>query len=261
MQRFLGKNALITGAARGIGRGIALCLAEEGANIVVNDLPPKEGEGAAGTVREIEALGRRAFAHHADISQRDQVQSLFDAAIAEFGELDVVVANAAYSIRKPVIETSWEDVQRTIEVTQFGVFHTCQAAAKHMVERGKGGKIVIIGSILGEVAFANSAAYNMSKAAIIHLARTLALELAPHRINVNVINPGYIDTPGERSFASEEQIQRSAAMLPWGRLGLPRDIGRAAAYLGSDDADYVTGTVLVVDGGYKVGMKMPLPSE
>jgi len=254
MQRFLGKTALITGAARGIGRGIALCLAEEGADIVVNDLPPKEGEGAAATAREIEALGRRAMAYHADVSQRDQVQAMFETAIAQFGELDVVVANAAFSIRKPVIESDWEDVKRTIEVTQFGVFHTCQAAAKHMVERGKGGKIVIIGSILGEVPFANSAAYNMSKAAVIHFARTLALELAPHRINVNVINPGYIDTPGERAFATEEQIAESAKALPWKRLGTPRDIGRAAAFLASDDADYITGTALVVDGGYRGAM-------
>lgn len=257
MQRFEGKVALVTGAARGIGRGVALCLAEEGADIVVNDLPPSEGSGARGTVAEVEALGRRALAYDADISDRDQVAALFAAGLAQFGRIDVVVANAAFSIRQPVIEAQWEHVLRTLEVTQFGVYHTCQAAAQQMVKQGGGGKIVIIGSILGEIPFPSSAAYNMAKAAINHLARTLAAELTAHRINVNVVNPGYIDTPGERKFATEEQIAQAARSLPWGRLGTPHDIGRAVAFLASDDADYITGTALVVDGGYKLAMRLP----
>ena len=255
MQRFEGKVALVTGAARGIGRGVALCLAEEGANIIVNDLPPAEGLGARGTVREVEALGRQALAYDADIADREQVAALFAAGVAHFGRIDVVVANAAFSIREPVIEARWEHVLRTLEVTQFGVYHTCQAAAQQMVRQG-GGKIVIIGSILGEIPFLNSAAYNMAKAAVNHLGRTLAAELAAHRINVNVVNPGYIDTPGERKFATEEQIALAARSLPWGRLGTPRDIGRAVAYLASDDADYITGSALVVDGGYKLAMRL-----
>jgi glucose 1-dehydrogenase len=255
VQRFEGKVALITGAARGIGRGVALCLAEEGASLIVNDLSPTDGLGARGTVQEVEALGRPALAYDADISDRDQVAALFAAGVAHFGRIDVVVANAAFSIREPVIEARWEHVLRTLEVTQFGVFHTCQAAAQQMVRQG-GGKIVIIGSILGEIPFLNSAAYNMAKAAVNHLGRTLAAELAAHRINVNVVNPGYIDTPGERKFATEEQIALAARSLPWGRLGTPRDIGRAVAYLASDDADYITGSALVVDGGYKLAMRL-----
>jgi glucose 1-dehydrogenase len=256
VQRFEGKVALVTGAARGIGRGVALCLAEEGADIIVNDLPPAEGSGALGTVREVEALGRQALAYDADIADRNQVAALFAAGVAHFGRIDVVVANAAFSIREPVIEAHWEHVLRTLEVTQFGVYHTCQAAAQQMVGQGSG-KIVIIGSILGEIVFRNSAAYNMAKAAIIHLGRTLAAELAADRINVNVINPGYIDTPGERKFATEEQIAQAARSLPWGRLGTPRDIARAVAFLASDDADYITGSTLVVDGGYRHAMRLP----
>jgi glucose 1-dehydrogenase len=259
VQRFEGKVALVTGAARGIGRGIALCLAEEGANIVVNDLPPGQGSGARGTAEEVEALGRQALAYHADISDHDQVAALFAAGVAHFGRIDIVVANAALSIREPVLEARWEHVLRTLEVTQFGAFHTCQAAAQQLVKQGGGGKIVIIGSILAEIPFARSSAYNMAKAAVNHLGRTLAAELAAHRINVNVVNPGYIDTPGERNFATEEQIQRAARSIPWGRIGTPRDIGRAVAYLASDDADYVTGSVLVVDGGYRGGMRLPEP--
>ena len=257
VQRFEGKVALVTGAARGIGRSVALCLAEEGANIIVNDLPLAEGLGAGGTVQEVEALGRQALAYDADISDREQVAALFAAGVAHFGRIDVVVANAAFSIREPVIEARWENVLRTLEVTQFGVYHTCQAAAQQMVKQGGGGKIVIIGSILGEIPFPSSAAYNMAKAAINHLGRTLAAELTDQRINVNVINPGYIDTPGERKFATEEQIAQAARNLPWGRLGTPHDIGRAVAFLASADADYITGTALVVDGGYKLAMRLP----
>jgi NAD(P)-dependent dehydrogenase (short-subunit alcohol dehydrogenase family) len=147
MQRLKGKVALVTGAARGIGRGIALCLAEEGADIIVNDLPAVDGPGAGGTVREVEKLGRYALAYDADISDREQVAALFAAGAAHFGHIDVVVANAAFSIRELVIEARWEHVLRTIEVTQFGVYHTCQAGAQQMIRQGGGGKIVIIGSI------------------------------------------------------------------------------------------------------------------
>jgi len=260
VQRFESKIALVTGAARGIGRGVALCLAEEGADLIVNDLPPDTGPGVVDVrdiAQEIEGLGRRALAHYADVSDREQVAGLFAAAVERFGRVDVVIANAAMSIRERVVDARWEDVLRTIEVAQFGVFHTCQAAAQQMVNQGRGGKIVIVGSILADIPFVGSAAYNMAKAAVVHLGRTLAAELAEHRINVNVVNPGYIDTPGERKFATEEQLQAAGRHIPWGRLGTPRDIGKAVAYLASDDADYVTGSVLQVDGGYKLGMKLP----
>lgn len=253
MNRLTNKVALITGAGRGIGRGIALCMAEEGADIVVNDLPPAPGgDGAHATAREVESLGRRALPYHADVSDREQVAAMFAAAVERFGRVDIVVANAAVSVREPVVEARWEGVLRTIEVVQFGVFHTCQAAAQQLVRQGGGGKIIIIGSLLGEVPLATSAAYNMAKAAVNHFARTLALELLPQRVNVNVINPGFVDTPGERAFASEEQIQQFSRDMPWGRAAVPRDIGRAAAFLASDDADYITGAALLVDGGLKL---------
>ncbi|MBI5880099.1 MAG: glucose 1-dehydrogenase [Chloroflexi bacterium] len=256
--RLAGKVALVTGAARGIGRGIAVCFAEEGADVIVNDLPAGgDHDGGQDTAREIAALGRQAHVVSADISDRGAIAELFASGVNRFGGLDVVVANAAYSDRELVVDARWESVWRTLEVTQLGVFHTCQAAAQQMVKQGRGGKIIIIGSLLSEVPSPTSAAYNMAKAAVNHLGRTLANELAPHRINVNVINPGYIDTPGERKFATDEEIRRSGSRIPWGRLGLPRDIGRAAVYLASDDADYVTGTSLLVDGGYKIGMKLP----
>jgi glucose 1-dehydrogenase len=259
VRRLEDKVALVTGAARGIGKGIALCLAEEGAHVAVNDLAPGDRPGAADaadTAAEIAAMGRRSLAHYADVSDRAAVAGLFAAAAEGLGPIDIVVANAALSIREPIIEASWEGVLRTIEVTQFGVYHTCQAAAQHMAARGGPGKIIIIGSVLAEIPMQTSAAYNMAKAAVVHLGRTLAAELTSLRINVNMINPGYIDTPGERAFASEEQIRQAAALLPWGRLGTPHDIGKAAAFLASDDADYITGTVLQVDGGYRLAMRI-----
>jgi glucose 1-dehydrogenase len=252
-------TSLVTGAGRGIGRGIAICLAEEGAHVVVNDLPPRAGTAsdAENTARDIDSLGCRAFVHYADVSDRAQVEALISSSVAHFGRLDILVANAAYSDRQRILDASWEGVRRTLEVSQFGVFHTCQMAARQMVSQGQGGKIVIIGSLLAELPYETSAAYNMAKAAINHLGRTLANELAHDRINVNIINPGYIDTPGERKFASEADLERSAHSIPWGRLGTPRDIGRLAVYLCSDDADYISGSAIVIDGAYKVALRLP----
>ena len=255
MKRFTGKTALITGAARGIGRGVALCLAQEGANIVINDIDP--GQEAVSLGEAVAELGGQSLIWQTDVSDREQVKELFTTAAARFGRLDVVVANAAYSVRRPVVEAEWKGILRTLQVSQFGVFHTVQMAAQHMVKQpltGRSrGKIVIIGSVHEEVAAPESAGYNMAKAAINHLARTMAVELAGHKINVNVINPGWIDTPGERKFYSEEEIYEGAKAIPWGRIGIPEDIGKAAAFLASDEADYITGAALRIDGGYVVG--------
>ena len=258
MGRLAGRIALVTGAARGIGRGIALALAHEGADCVLNDLDPAQ-PGVAdvhATAAEIERLGRRALAYVGDIAAPETADALVAAAVARFGRVDIAVATAARSIRARVVDATWACVLRTTEVTQFGVFLTCQAAARHMVARGGPGKVIIIGSILAHVPLPTSAAYNMAKAAVNQLCPTLAAELAPYRINVNVINPGAIDTPGERSFASEEELRRTGARIPWGRLGTPDDIGHAAVFLASDAADYITGSVLQVDGGYRVGMTL-----
>ncbi len=255
MTRFAGKVALVTGAGRGIGRGIALRLAQEGADLVINDRA--QSEDAQDVAAAITALGRRVLVVAADVGERSAVEQLFAQAIAHFGRLDLIVANAGLSYRQPFIEQAWADALRTMEVCQFGVAHTCQLAAQQLVRQGDGGKIVIIGSVHYDMAPANSAAYNMAKAAVNHLARTLAVELAPHRINVNVVNPGWIDTPGERNFASEAEMQRSGRRIPWGRLGKPDDIAKAVAFLCSDDAEYITGAALRVDGGFVPGLVLP----
>lgn len=258
MGQFEGKVALITGASRGIGRGCALALAQEGADVVVNyRTHPEEAQEVAA---QIEGMGRRALVYQADVAQRAAQESMFAAAVEHFGRIDVAVANAAMSIREPVVTAKWENVLRTIEVSQFGVFHTCQFAAQQMVRqepRGRSkGKIIVISSIHAELAVPTSGAYNMAKAAINHLVSTMAAELFDEHINVNTINPGWIDTPGERNFATEEEIREGAKRLPWKRLGTIEDIGQAVVYLASDAADYVTGTMLRVDGGYVHGLKL-----
>jgi glucose 1-dehydrogenase len=259
MRRFEDRVALITGASRGIGRGIALCLAEEGADIVVHyRTHPEEAQEVADAV---EAFGQRALLWRADVADRAAVEEMVAGAADHFGRIDVAVANAAVSVRQLVVDADWASVQRTIEVSQFGVFHTCQFAARQMIaqeQHGRSaGKIVIISSVHAELPVPTSAAYNMAKAAINHLGETLANELTPYHINVNVINPGWIDTPGERKYATEEEIRAGAKRLPWKRLGTPEDIGKAVAFLASDDADYVTGATLRVDGGLVLGLHTP----
>jgi glucose 1-dehydrogenase len=262
--RFAGKVALVTGASRGIGRGIALELAAEGADVVVNYF--SHHDEAAAVAQAIEALGQRALLWQADVADRSAMQAMVAGAVDHFGQLDIAVANVGISVRELVVEAQWEHVKRTVEVSQFGVFHTCQLAAQQMVKQGivhgrSAGKIVIISSIFAELATPTSAAYNMAKSAINHFARTLAAELTVHHINVNVINPGWIDTPGERAFASEAEIQAGAKQIPWGRLGTPAEIGKAAAFLASDDADYITGATLRIDGGFVLGLRLPPASE
>lgn len=274
MGKLEGRVALVTGAARGIGRGIALCLAEEGASLILSDLPPRTappGADLGEVASAVRALGANALVQVADVTDRRQVEELVAAGVERFGQIDIAVANAGASVRQPVLTAEWAGVLRTVDVVEFGVFHTCQLVARHMSKRAVGGadggsedsngKIVIIGSILAEVPRPSSAAYNMAKAAVVQFGRTLAAELAPYRINVNVVNPGWIDTPGERHHFDEGQLAKAAKSLPWGRLGTPRDIGQVVAFLASADANYITGTSLLVDGGYQIGMTLEMPDE
>ena len=256
MNRLHDKVALITGSSRGIGRGIALCLARDGADVVVTyRTHPEEGQD---TLQEIEKLGRRAILLQTDAGDCAALEHLFATAVAHFGHVDIAVANASYGRSQAVIDTDLEHLQRTIDVALLGVFHTCRLAARQMVrqiEAGRrGGKILIIGSVQGEAVPPKTAPYSMSKAAINHLGRILALELAPHHINVNTINPGWIDTPGERSTFGDEMVSTGGKHVLWGRLGTPRDIASLAVYLSSDAGDYITGASLRVDGGFIIGM-------
>jgi glucose 1-dehydrogenase len=160
------------------------------------------------------------------------------------------VANAYYSRREPFLEITAQAMARTLEVSLWGAFHAAQAGARQMVAQGSGGSIVFISSVHAFLPVPTAVAYNTAKAGMNHMSATIARELAPHRIRANVIEPGWIDTPGERQYTTEEQMQQAGRDLPWGRLGTIEDIGRAAAFLSSSAADYITGAVLRVDGGF-----------
>lgn len=242
-----GKVAIVTGAGRGIGEACAVELARSGADVAICDLC--EPSKATAIVSKIEKLGRRASFFRLDVADRNAVQQMVDEVEDKFSRIDILVNNAGRNIRKPLIELEPADVEAVWSVLLWGAFHTTQLAVRRMVARGEGGAVVMISSLHASKPFPNNTAYNGAKAAINHMARTWATELAKYRIRVNTIEPGWIDTPGERNFYTEDQIQELGARLPFGRLGSPEEIAAAVRFLVSNDASYITGSCLRVDGG------------
>ncbi|QDT55351.1 Glucose 1-dehydrogenase 1 [Caulifigura coniformis] len=241
-----GRNFLITGASKGIGRGCAIELAKEGANIAINYRSgKKEAEAAAGEIRK---LGGKALLLQADVSKQADVEGMVKATVEEFGTLDGYVSNAAYSDRELMVKADMEGFRKTIDVSMWGAFYGVRAAAQAMIPQNRG-VIIVVSSPHAVIPIPTAMAYNMAKAAIDHMARTAAIELAKHRIRVNVIHPGWIDTPGERKFFSEDQLSQGASNIPWQRLGQPEELGRLATFIASDDADYMTGSTVLMDGG------------
>ena len=245
--KFEGRNALVTGASMGIGRATAIELARGGANVAINFR--SHADLAEETADEVRRLGRKALLVRADVSDQSAVEEIVARTSSELGSVDLFVSNAVYSDRQFMVEADMEGFRRTIDVSMWGAFYGLRASAQQMIRQGKGGSMVIVSSPHAVLAIPMSMAYNMSKAAIDHMARTAALELAPHRIRVNIVHPGWIDTPGERKFFTEDQIREGGEKLPWGRMGRPDEIGRAIAWVLSEDADYMTGSTLTVDGG------------
>lgn len=246
--KLAGKVALITGANRGIGRGCALEMAQEGADIVVHYRGHKEEADAVAA--EVESLGRRAITAQADIANRDQIEAMIAAAFDHFGKVDILINNAVSSVRKRFIDLTVEDVAYTWGSALWGPFHCSQVLVRHWIENDQRGKIVMISSVHAFIPFAGAMPYNTAKAGLNHMAHTMAAELTKHHINVNVIEPGWTDTPGERQYATEDVLREEGQKLPWGRMGTSEEIGKAAVYLCSDDADYITGATLRVDGGF-----------
>jgi len=244
-----GKVALVTGAGRGIGQAIALTFAEEGADVAVNALHLSSAED---TVKEIRKLGKRAIAIEADVAEVDDVDRMVDRALDELGKIDILVNNAGdRSENVPTVEQSIEKFDRTLSTHLRGTYLCCRRVGRWMISQ-KGGRILNISSVAGITGFPMRTAYGAAKAGIIHLTKVLAVEWAKHNINVNSIAPGYILTPRieagveEGKFDLELIIRRT----PLGRLGEPDDIARAALFLVSDEAKYITGVTLPVDGGW-----------
>ena len=243
------KIALITGAGSGIGRASALALAEIGADIVVNDV---DGASAASVVQEVQDRGRRAVAQEVSVADHEAVERMVDEVWESFGPIDILVNNAGTFIRhdgdfSTIPLETWHGM---LDVNLHGVFYCTRAALRHMIPRKAGGKIINISSILAAAAHFETTSYHVSKAGINALTRGLAVDLAPYKINVNAIGPGAIATEGLGSTLGEDVITAYRTSIPWGARGWPRDIGNVVAFLASDEARYITGQVIYVDGGY-----------
>ena len=241
------RNILITGSSKGIGRGCAVECARAGANVAINY---RSEDGTAQEVaEEIRALGRQALLVRGDVSDPGVIDDLMTQTVAEFGRLDGFVSNAVYSDRELMVEADLAGFRKTIDVTMWGAFYGVRAAARQMIEQGEGGAVTVISSPHAVIPIPTAMAYNMAKAAIDHMSRTAAIELAEHRIRVNVVHPGWIDTPGERKFFTDDQLAEAATGIPWKRMGRPEEIGRLVAFMMSDDCDYMTGSTVLMDGG------------
>jgi len=252
-----GKVAIVTGGAMGIGKGIALRLAEAGASVVVSDI---NLEAAQATVAEMKQMGYKAAAVQSDTSKVADADRTVQEAIITFGDLDILVNNAGIYPFTSTVEISEAIWDKTLSINLKGTMFFTQAAAKAMIARGHGGKIVNIASVDAFHPTGNLMSYDASKGGVIMLTKALAKDLAPKHINVNAIAPGAIQTPGGSAGLggmSQEQIEAATkafmATIPMGRMGMPDDIGRVALFLSSEMSDYMTGSTIVADGGYLVG--------
>lgn len=244
-----GKKALVTGASRGIGRGIALALAKQGADVVVNY--HSNAAEAEKVVEEIKGLGRDSFAVRADVSDSISVTKMFEEIASKWGSLNILVNNAGIVQFAPfdqITEVEWDAV---INTNLKGQFFCAQQAVKLMKP---GSRIINIASIASGgvgIGFAGVSHYTASKGGVVALTENMALELGPKGINVNTIGPGVIETDMTKDMLADKvTVEGMLARIPKGRAGKPEDIGAAAIFLASDEADYVTGTVLYVDGGW-----------
>lgn len=247
---FKGKTALVTGSSKGIGRAVAVELGRGGANVTVNYSSSKAE--AEETAALIEKAGGKALIVGCDVSDQQAVESMVQQTVDKFGGLDIFVSNAVYSDRQLMVEAEMKGFRRTVDVSMWGAFYGVRASAQQMIKQGRGGAITVVSSPHAVIPFPTAMAYNMCKAAIDHMARTAAIELVKHSIRVNVFHPGWIDTPGERKFFTEEQLQEGGRSMPLGRLGTPEEMAFGIAFTLSEQGSYMTGSTMTMDGGVQL---------
>ena len=253
--------AIVTGASSGNGRGIALAFAQHGARIVCADIRPSadaqgyETDIKMTTVELIEQMGGEAIYIKADVSNKDAMRNLISSSVEHYGHIDIMVNNAGIYIGlNPIVEETEDNYQRVMDINAKGVWLGCREAIRQMRKQNTAGKIVNISSIGGIAGLIEEPAYCASKGAVVNLTRQLALDYSPFRINVNCICPGYIQTAMCREMFDDEKILNAVKLAtPHPRLGLPKDIGNAAVFLSSGMAEWITGSILVVDGGWAAG--------
>ena len=239
-----GKVALVTGAAQGIGKAIAMLLARNGADVVVSDI---NLEKAQETANEIEGMGRRSFAIKVNVADLKDVEQMVEAIVEQFGRIDILVNNAGITRDRLILRMTEEDWDAVLDVNLKGTFNCTKAAIRYMSKQ-KSGKIVSIASVSGEMGNPGQANYAASKAGVIGFTKTIAREFAGRGINVNAIAPGYIQTPMTDAVPekTKEELKR---MIPMERLGKPEDVAQAVLFLVSENSSYITGQVLNVNGG------------
>ena len=239
-----GKVALVTGAAQGIGKAVALVLARNGADVIVSDINLEKAEE---TVKEIEASGRNAMAIRVDVANSGDVERMVQTVMERFGHIDILINNAGIARDKLILRMTEEDWDAVLNINLKGTFNCTKAVVRHMSKQ-RSGKIVNIASVVGEMGNAGQANYSASKAGVIGFTKTIAREFAQRGINVNTIAPGYIETPMTEALPekAKEELKR---MIPMERLGQPEDVAEAVLFLVSEASSYITGQVLNVNGG------------
>jgi 3-oxoacyl-[acyl-carrier protein] reductase len=248
MSTLAGKVAVVTGASKGIGAAIATALAAEGASVVVNYASSRSGADAV--VERITQAGGKAVAVKADVSKADEAQALIDAAVKQFGRLDVLVNNSGVYAFAPLDAITPEHFHRHFDINVLGLLLTTQAAAKHL---GPGGSVINIGSIVSHVTLPETAVYTATKGAVDAITGVLSRELGPRGIRVNSINPGMVETEGSREAGviGSDFEHATAAQTPLGRIGQPDDIAGVAVFLASEDSRWMSGELLKVAGGMR----------
>jgi glucose 1-dehydrogenase len=250
-----GQSALITGADSGIGKGVALAMAAAGANVIINHVDAHEV--AQLTVDEIIATGGNAYAIHADISKEDEVQAMFAEMYQKYGTVDILVNNAGLQRDSRFVDMTLEQWNTVIGINLTGQFLCAREAAREFIKRGvvegrsrAAGKIICMSSVHEVIPWAGHVNYAASKGGISMFMKSIAQELAPHKIRVVGIGPGAIQTPiNKGAWDTPDALNKLLTLIPYNRIGEPEDIGKLATWLASDDADYITGTTIFMDGG------------